>query len=83
MMNNDDDGIQIIEIDDAPSKPSANGRNPKENGDFKGRLPISDSTLRKRNLEISLCGTDSDNNSADEFRGSAHKRLRSSNITIN
>jgi hypothetical protein len=74
MRVNDDDGIQIIEIDDAPQK--SNGR--RENGEFKGRLPISDSTLRKRNLEISVCGTDSDNNSSDEsyLKGPSMKRLR-------
>lgn len=55
----EDEGIQIIEIDDSPQR---NGR--KENGEL--RLPISDSILRKRNLEISLCGTDSDNNLSDE-----------------
>jgi len=64
---NDDDGIQIIEIDDAPHK---NGGRP--NGDFKSRFAMSE-TLRKRNLEISLCGTDSDN--SDDSRGPT-KRLR-------
>jgi len=70
---NEDDGIQIIEIDDGPNKGMTNGRN---SGDFRGKLPISDSTLRKRNLEISLCGTDSDNDSGDSTRGQLLKRQR-------
>ncbi|CAL8086885.1 unnamed protein product [Orchesella dallaii] len=66
----DDEGIQIIEIDDTPKH---NGRG-MENGEFKGRLPISDSTLRKRNLEISVCGAD---DSSDESftRGIPEKRI--------
>lgn len=74
MRNNDDDGIQIIEIDEAPQKMSSNGRSSnQQNGDFKGRFQMSE-TLRKRNLEISLCGTDSDN--SDDSRGPPIKRLR-------
>jgi hypothetical protein len=69
--NNEDDGIQIIEIDDHSPKLSSNGRG--QNGDFKGRFPMSE-TLRKRNLEISLCGTDSDN--SDDSRGPGQKRIR-------
>lgn len=67
----DDEGIQIIEIDDSPKH---NGRNSMENGEFKTRLPISDSALRKRNLEISVCGTD---DSSDESfsRGLPEKRI--------
>ncbi|ODM94214.1 MOG interacting and ectopic P-granules protein 1 [Orchesella cincta] len=66
----DDEGIQIIEIDDTPKH---NGRG-MENGEFKARLPISDSTLRKRNLEISVCGAD---DSPDESfsRGLPEKRI--------
>jgi hypothetical protein len=76
MRTNEDEGIQIIEIDEAPQKSSSNGRK-SENGEFLGRLPISDSILRKRNLEISLCGTDSENNSsADESFQSSAKRIR-------
>ena len=68
-----DEGIEIIEIDDSPQR-SSNGR--KENGDFRGRLPISESTLRKRNLEISVCGTDSDNSDDSFQRSQPAKRLR-------
>lgn len=69
-----DDGIEIIEIDEAPRGGSSNGR--KENGELRGRLPISESTLRKRNLEISVCGTDSDNSDDSFQRGPPTKRLR-------
>lgn len=66
----DDEGIQIIEIDDSPKH---NGRS-MENGEFKTRLPISDSTLRKRNLEISVCGTD-DSSDESYSRGLPEKRI--------
>jgi hypothetical protein len=66
MRNNEDDGVQIIEIDDAPHK---NGR--QNGGEIRNRFPMMSETLRKRNLEISLC--DSDN--SDEARGPA-KRIR-------
>lgn len=58
---NEDEGIQIIEIDDAPQK---NGMRPNGN-----RFSMSD-TLRKRNLEISVC-----EDNADDSRGPI-KRLR-------
>jgi len=67
----DDEGIQIIEIDDTPKH---NGRNSMENGDFNRRLPISDSTLRKRNLEISVCGSD-DSPDDPYSRGLPEKRI--------
>ncbi|XP_021959893.1 MOG interacting and ectopic P-granules protein 1 isoform X3 [Folsomia candida] len=60
--NHEDEGIQIIEIDDAPHK---NGVRPNGN-----RFTMSE-TLRKRNLEISVC----DSENSDDSRGPI-KRLR-------
>jgi len=68
--NDEDDGIQIIEIDDAA--PHKNGVRQNANLNGNPRFSMTDQ-LRKRNIEISICDSD---NSDDSRSGGPQKRLR-------